>query len=284
MIENNLVNKELLLQYKTKLETLPLWKSVKNLDKSDKTSEQYCMKLTSINIDNCFEMLEQGQSITTQLEDIRIDVDNYWYDEECNKPIVDIPIKNLKDLLQQFKFDNYQQELSNFIKQNVDWRKKDRDFKIYKKIKSGTLYSEIAEGLGCSVSAISKINKKVQVSINNRKGRFFEIKYEKYLKILDIFRNAKIVRDGKPGQPDIYIMTKKRELFVLSLKNLELNKDSYTIIKDHLKAEYQFAYLNNSFKEVSKVVLYLIVFDSLKKKLHIKELDFKKPSNVNIYR
>ena len=283
-MENKLLNNELLIQYKTDLESLELWKSVKDMDKSDKTSELYCIKQTSLKIEKCFEALEQGLPITAQLDDITIDVDNYWYNEECDKLIVDVPITELIELLKEFKFENYREELAYFIKQNSNWRNKDRDFEIYKEIKDGRLYSEIAEGLDCSISAISKINTKVQTSINNRKGKFFEIRYEKYLKSLDIFRNAKIVRDGNPGKPDIYIITKKKELFVFSLKNLELTKDSQAIIKDHLIPEYQFAYYNNSFKEVSKVVLYLIVFDSLKEKIHIKELDFKKPANVNIHR
>ncbi len=32
------------------------------------------------------------------------------------------------------------------------------------------------------------------------------------------------------------------------------------------------------------VELYLIVFDSLTEKLYVNELDFRNPSNVNIYR
>lgn len=277
MMENKLLDKELLIQYRTDLEALKLWKFINNIDESDKKSEQYCIKQTSIKIDKCLEVLEQGLSITAQLEDIRIDTENYWYNEQCAKPIVDI--------LKQFNFGNYQEELSEFIKSNVNWLHKDRDFETYNKIKDGTLYSEIAERLDCSISAISKINKKVQSSINNLKGKFFEIQYEKYLRSLNKFRNSEIVRDGAPGKPDIYIIDKtKKELYVFSLKNLELNKKVFTIIKDQLKPELEFAYQNNAFESFNMVELYLIVFDSLTENLHVREVDYKNPSNVNLYK
>lgn len=276
MMENNLVNKELLIQYRKDLESLKLWKSIKDMEEIEDDSEEYCIKQTSIKIDKCFEALEQGLSITAQLEDIKIETEDYWYNEEYAKPIV--------DMLKRFKFDNYQEELSNFIKSNVNWLHKDRDFKIHKEIKDGTVYSEIAERLNCSISAISKINKKVQSSLNNLKGKFFEIKYEKYLKSLNKFRDSEIVRDGAPGKPDIYIVDNiKKELKIFSLKNLELNKKSFCIIKEQLKPELEFAYLKNTFEEFNKVVLYLIVFDSLTEKLFVKELDYKNPSNVNLY-
>lgn len=284
MMENILVNKDLLIQYKLDLESRKLWKSVKDLDKSDKTSELYCMTLTATNIEKCFKMLELGLSITDQLEDIRIDTENYWYNEECDKTSIEVPITDLIELFKQFKFRDYQEELEHFIKQNIDWRKKNRDFEIYNEIRDGTLYSEIAEKLDVTIPAISMINKKVQSSINNLKGKFFEIRYEKYLKSLDNFKNCKVVRDGAPGKPDIYIMNKKRELFVFSIKNLELNKKSFAIVKEQLKPELQFAYYNNTFEEINKVVLYLIVFDSLTERIHVKEINFNKPSNINIHR
>ena len=267
---------ETLIEYRKDLESLKLWKSVKDLDESDKNSEIYCIKQTALKIDKAFEMLEEGLSITTQLEDIRIDTEDYWYNEESSKPIL--------DLLKQFNFGNYQEDLYNFIKQNTNWLNKRRDFEIYKEIQEGTLYSEIAGRLECDVSNISKINKKVQSSINNLKGKFFEMEYEKYLKSLNKFINCKIVRDGDPGKPDIYIIgDKNKELYVLSLKNLEINKKSFCIIKEQLKPELEFAYLKNTFEEYKNVVLYLIVFDSLTEKLYLNELDFRNPSNVNIY-
>ena len=276
-MENYLVNKEILEQYKTDLESLPLWKSIKNIDESDKTSEIYCIKQTSINIDKCFEILEQGLSITAQLEDIRIDTEDYWYNEQCAKPIL--------DLFKQFKFGNYREELSDFIKQNTGWRNKERDFEIYNEHKKGKIFSEIANelDLDLTIPAISMINKRVQSSINNLKGKLFEIEYDKYLRSLNKFRNSKIIRDGNPGKPDIYIIDDK-DLYVLSLKNLELKKDSVSIIKEQLKPELEFAYYNNTFEKFNNVFLYLIVFDSLTEKLHIKEVDYKNPSNVNIHR
>jgi len=276
MMENNLVNKELLIQYKTDLESLELWDSVKDLDESDKKSEIYCIKLTSLKINKAFEMLEKDLPITELLEEIRINSDNYWYNEIEAKPILDI--------FRQFKFGNYQEELSDFIKQNTNWRNKERDFEIYKEIQKGTLYSEIAERLECDISNISKINKKVQSSINNLKGKFFEIEYEKYLRNLDKFWNNEIVRDGNPGKPDIYIIDDmKKEIFILSLKNLELNKKSFCITKDQLKPELEFAYYKNTFEDYEKVILYLIVFDSLSERLFVEEIDYKSPSNVNLH-
>ncbi len=274
--KNNLeTNKKLLEKYKNDLESLKLWKSIKDIDIID-GSEEWCIIQTSFKIDKCFEALEQRYLITGQLEDIKIETEDYWYNEECAKSIVDI--------LKQFKFRNYQKELSDFIKQNVNWRDKKRDFEIYQEIREGTLYSEIAEKLECTIPAISMINKKVQTSINNLKGRFFEIEYEKYLRSLDKFRNCRIVRDGKPGKPDIYIIDKiNNRLYVFSLKNLELNKKSFSIIKEKLKPEIRFAYYNSSFKD-KEVSLYLIVFDSLTEKIHIKELDYNNPSNINIHR
>lgn len=276
-MENIILEKDLLIQYKTDLESRELWKSTKDIDISDKKSEKYCMILTSEKIEECFKILEQGLPITTQLEEIRLDTENYWYNEECDKSLLEV--------LKQFKFDNYQNELSEFIGSNVNWLHKDRDFKIHKEIKDGTLYSEIAERLGCSISSISKINKKVQSSINNLKGRFFEIQYEKYLRSLNKFQNSEIVRDGAPGKPDMYIIDKmKKELYIFSLKNLELNKKVFTIIKDQLKPELEFAYLKNSFESFNMVELYLIVFDSLTENLHVREVDYKNPSNVNLYK
>jgi len=220
-------------------------------------------------------MLEQGQSITDELEEIRMETEDYWYNDECDKSIVEV--------LKQFKFDNYQEELSNYIKQNVNWLHKDRDFEIYKEIKDGTLYSEIAERLGYSISNISKINKKVQSSINNLKGRFFEIEYEKYLRDLNKFNNSEIERNGKPGQPDIYIISKNKELYVFSLKNLELNKKSFAIVKEQLKPELEFAYQKSTFESFNMVYLFLIVFDSLTERIYIREVDYKNPSNINIH-
>ena len=285
MMENNLVNKELLVQYKTDLESLKLWKFIKDMDKIDKNSEEYCIKQTSFKIDKCFEALEQGYLITAQLEDIKDDTENYWYNEECDKFIVDAPITNLIDLLKQFKFENYKEELAYFIKQNVDWRKKDREFEIYEKIRNGTLYSEIAEKLELTIPAISKINKKVQSSINNLKGKFFEIEYEKYLKYSDKFRNCEIVRDGNPGKPDIYIVNDaKKELYIFSLKNLEINKKSFCITTEQLKPELKFAYNNSISKKFNDIFLILVVFDSLTEKLDVIEINYQIPYNITITR
>ena len=276
--KNNLeTNKELLVQYKKDLESLKLWKSIKNIDEIEDDSEKYCMLQTYLKIDKCFEALEQGYLITAQLEDIMDETEEYWYNEETSKPILDI--------LKQFNFWNYQQELYDFIKQNVNWRNKSRDFEIYKEIQRGTLYSEIAGRLECDISTISKINKKVQSSINNLKGKFFEIEYEKYLRSSNKFQKNKIVRDGKPGKPDIYIIDNiRKELYIFSLKNLEINKKFYCITKEQLKPELEFAYYKSTFEGYSKVILYLIVFDSFTEKLYIKELDYKEPSNINIHR
>ena len=275
--KNNLVkNKKLLVQYKKDLESLKLWKFIKDIDEIEDGSEQYCILQTSFKINKCFEALEQGYLITAQLEEIMDEIDEFLINEENAKPILDI--------LKQFNFGNYQQELYDFIKQNVNWRNKSRDFEIYKEIQKGTLYSEIAGRLECDISTISKINKKVQSSINNLKGKFFEIEYEKYLRSLNKFQIDKIVRDGNPGKPDIYIDDNRNNvLYVLSLKNLEINKKSYCITKEQLKPELEFAYLKNTFEEYNKVILYLIVFDSLTEKLYVNELDFRNPSNVNIY-
>lgn len=201
--KNNLeTNKELLEEYKKDLESLKLWKSIKNMDKIDDkindNSGEYYLLQTSFKINKCFEILKQGYLITAQLEDIMVELDNYWHNEDDAKPILDI--------FKQFNFGNYQEELYDFIKQNTNWRNKSRAFEIYKEIQKGILYSEIAGRLECDISTISKINKKVQSSINNLKGKFFEIEYEKYLKSLNKFRNGKIVRDGNPGKPDIYII------------------------------------------------------------------------------
>jgi len=272
----SITDKELLIQYRTDLESLKMWKSIKDINKVVKHSEEWCMVQTNLKINKCLEDLEQGNSIITKLEDIRIDTEDYWYNEECAKSIV--------ELLKQFKFRNYKKELSDFIKKNVNWRNKDRDFKIYNKVREGTLYSEIAERLECVISTISKTNSKVQSSINKLKGIFFEIEYEKYLKSLNIFKDCKIVRDGGPGKPDIYIIdSKNKELYVFSLKNLELNKDSFCIVKDKLMPELRFAH-KYAFEKFDKVTLYLIVFDSLTEKIHVKELDYNNPSNVNIHR
>jgi len=275
--KNNLeTNKELLAQYKKELESLKLWKSIKDIDKIDDNSWEYYLLQTSFKIDKCFESLEQGYLITAQLEDIMVEIDNYWHNEDDAKPILDI--------FKQFNFGNYQEELYDFIKQNTNWRNKERDFEIYKEIQKGTLYSEIAGRLECDISTISKINKKVQSSINNLKGKLFEIEYEKYLNSLAKLNGYRIVRDGEPGKPDIYITNeKKKEMYVLSLKNLELNKKSFCITKKQLKPELEFAYYNSTFEVYKNVVLYLIVFDSLTEKLYVNELNFRNPSNVNIY-
>lgn len=272
----SITDKELLVQYRNDLESLKLWKSIKDINKTVYHSEEWSMVQTNLKIDKCFEELEQGNSIIAKLEDIKMETEDYWYNEECDKLIVEV--------LKQFKFEKYQKELSDFIKQNVNWRNKDRDFKIYQEIQKGTLYSEIAERLECVISTISKTNSKVQSSINNLKGRFFEIEYEKYLKSLNKFKDCKIVRDGGPGKPDIYIIDKKnKELYVFSLKNLELNKDSFCIVKDKLMPELRFAH-KYAFEKFDKVTLYLIVFDSLTEKIYVEELDYNNPSNVTIHR
>lgn len=270
-----MLEKGLLIQYKLDLESRKLWKSIKDLEESDKDSELYCMSLTAKNIEKCFKMLEQGQSITDELEVIRMETEDYWYNDECDKSIVEV--------LKQFEFDDYQKELSEFIKSNVNWLRKDRDFEVYYEIKGGKLYSEIAERLGSSISTISKINKKVQSSLNNLKGRFFEIEFEKYLRDLNKFRSGEIVRNGAPGKPDIYITDNNNNLYVLSLKNLEIDKNPHTIIIAKLKPELEFALIKYTYGSFNKVELYLIVFDSLKERIHIRELDYKNPENINIY-
>ena len=282
--KNNLeINKDLLIQYRKDLESLELWKSIKELKESDKDSELYCMKQTSLKIEKCFKVLEQGYLITAQLEDIKMDTEDFWYNEECDESIVDVPITDLIGLLKQFKFKNYQEELAYFIKQNVGWRQKDREFEIYKEIKEGKLYSELSNELDLTISAISKINKKVQSSINNLKGKFFEIEYEKYLKYSDKFRNCEIVRDGNPGKPDIYIVNDaKKDLYIFSLKNLEINKKSFCITTEQLKPELKFAYNNSISKKFNDIFLILVVFDSLTKKLDVIEINYEIYYNISI--
>lgn len=273
---NNLsTNKILLVRYKKDLESLKLWKSIKDIEEIDNGSEKYSILQTSFKINKCLEALEMRYLITAQLEDIMDITENFLYNEVDTNPILDI--------LKQFKFGNYQEELFDFIKQNTNWHNKIRDFEIYKEIQNNKLYSEIAEALELTIPAVSMINKKVQSSINNLKGKFFEIKYEKYLKSVNKFRNSKVVRDGNPGKPDIYIIDNiKKELYIFSLKNLELNKKSFCIVKEQLKPELEFAYYKNTFEDYEKVILYLIVFDSLTEKLFVKEIDYKNPSNINI--
>lgn len=72
-------------------------------------------------------------------------------------------------------------------------------------------------------------------------------------------------------------------MYILSLKNLKLNKNPHSIIVEELKPELQFAYYNYTFETFNNVILYLIVFDSLIEKIHVEEIDFRNPSNVNIY-
>lgn len=64
---------------------------------------------------------------------------------------------------------------------------------------------------------------------------------------------------------------------------MELNKNPYSIIVEELKPELQFAYENHNLGKYKKVYVYLIVFDSLTEKIHMEEIDFKNPVNVNIY-
>ncbi len=236
------------------------------------------IKISPMGVINlCSKTLQDGYLVSQLLRDIAREIHCFKKNEDDAKPILDI--------LKGFKLGNYQQKLYGFIEQNTNWRKKNRDFEIYKDIQKGTLYSEIAGRLKCDISTISKINKKVQSSINNLKGKFFEIEFEEYLKSLYKFRNNKIVRDGNPGKPDIYIIDNiKKEIYIFSLKNLELNKESFCIIKEQLKPELEFAYLKSTFEEYNKIILYLIIFDSLTEQLHIKEVDYKNPSNINIHR
>lgn len=78
----------------------------------------------------CCKALVNGYLISQQLRDMLFQLDKY---------------KSSKiDIYKQFKFKNYQQDLLNFIKPNIGWRNKERDFNIYVKIKKGTLYQEIA--------------------------------------------------------------------------------------------------------------------------------------------
>ena len=266
-----------MVQYRKDLESLKLWNSINDIDEIEDGSEEYCLQQTFFKINKCFEALEQGYLITAQLEDIKVEIEDYWYNEEQK-------LQNNLNIYKQFKFENYQEELLSFIKPNIGWRNKERDFGITMKIKKGTLYSEIAEKLELTIPAISMINSRVQNSINNLKGKFFEIEYEKYLKSLDKFRNDKIVRDGNPGKPDIYIIDEENNvLYIFSLKNLELNKNPYCVIVEELKPELQFAYYKYTFETFDNVILYLIVFDSLTEKIYMEEIDFKNPSHINIY-
>jgi len=279
--KNNLEsNKELLEECRNDIQSLPIDINLEYIKNIDENSWEARIIESIFKLNKCEEILKQGYLITTQLINIWGLIGDCKYDleeiEEDNKPIVEV--------LKQYKFENYQEDLYNFIKQNTNWRNKERDFDIYNEIKNGKLLSEIADKLGYDISNISKINKKVQSSINNLKGKFFEIEYEKYLKKLDKFRNCEIVRDGNPGKPDIYIVDDiKKEIYILSLKNLELNKKSFCITKEQLKPELEFAYLKNTFEDYKKVILYLVVFDSLTEKLYVEEIYFKNPSNVNLY-
>ena len=195
----------------------------------------------------CCKALENGYLISQQLRDMLFQLDKY---------------KSSKiDIYKQFKFKNYQQDLLNFIKPNIGWRNKERDFNIYVKIKKGTLYQEIAEKEEISVQAISQINSKIQNSISNLKGRFYEIEYEKYLKSLNKFKNCKVVRDGSPGKPDIIIIDEKNNtMYIFSLKNLELNKNPYCVIVEELKPELQFAYYNYTFEIFTHILADMIGF------------------------
>ncbi len=194
----------------------------------------------------CCKALENGYLISQQLRDMLFQLDKY---------------KSSKiDIYKQFKFKNYQQDLLNFIKPDIGWRNKERDFNIYVKIKKGTLYQEIAEKEEISVQAISQINSKIQNSISNLKGRFYEIEYEKYLKSLNKFKNCKVVRDGSPGKPDIIIIDEKNNtMYIFSLKNLELNKNPYCVIVEELKPELQFTYYNYTFEIFTHILADMII-------------------------
>jgi len=117
------------------------------------------IKISSTGVINlCSKTLQNGYLVSLLLREIKWEI-------YCFK-------KNVTDIYKQFKFGNYQEELLSFIKNNIGWRNKERDFDIYMEIKKGVLYQEIAEKLELTIPAISMINSKVQSSINNLKGRF----------------------------------------------------------------------------------------------------------------
>lgn len=106
-----------------------------------------------------------------------------------------------------------------------------------------------------------KLIQKIQNSISNLKGRFYEIEYEKYLKSLNKFKNCKVVRDGSPGKPDIIIIDEKNNtMYIFSLKDLELNKNPYCVIVEELKPELQFAYYNYTFEIFTHILADMIGF------------------------
>ncbi len=125
-------NKQILEQIKSELINLG------KLEENMKTNKSLYL---------CCRALDNGYLISQQLKDMLFQLDEYKSSE--------------MDFYKKFKFKNYQQDLLNFIKPNIGWRNKERDFDIYMEIKKGTLYQEIAEKEEISIQAISQINSKV---------------------------------------------------------------------------------------------------------------------------
>ncbi len=183
-----------------------------------------------------------------------------------------------------FRFRNYQKELELYLNSLVNFRDKKRDFEIYRKYKNGTTQLKLRGIYKIDNSTVCKIVKKVEGAVSKYKGEFFEVNYQKYLQGLDKFKDVEVILDGDPGKPDIYVHDEMENiLYVFSVKNLELNRNPYTILVEDLRPELKFAYDKKQFGDYEDVFMYLVVFDSLTEKLYVEEIEYLNPTYVNIY-
>jgi len=178
---------------------------------------------------------------------------------------------------EKLNFDCLDEKVFSLIRREVKWKKKDRDFTIYKERKKGRLLEDIGKEYGLDDSSISKIEKKVDGAFKYYKGKLFEKFY--YNVLVKRYPDCEVEWYGKKSEPDIIVTDPTRNIkTIYSLKNLKINRENYRLKKDELKPELKAALL--SLLEYEEAFLKLVVFDNISNKIIEKDIDFKKPSDI----
>ncbi len=261
------------------------------------------------------DALNRGYLITTQLTWLIDVIEDIAYseiglsDEDCSIYILDegkeweglvlrsdgkheleifkAPLFNFEKLKNLFtgptglQFDMFrysEEEIYALIRAKAKWHDIERDLLIYQEKQKGKYLRELAEEFGIKFNSVSDVVKKVQSAINFYKGKLFEDFIEKRLKESKLFKS--VIKEAGSGEPDILAYTKDdKELYIYSLKNIQIDRKPYWLEKEELQPEIDRA---RQCHWDYTVHLILLVFDNHNNIVKQFQVDYNNPVNIDI--
>jgi len=157
------------------------------------------------------------------------------------------------------------------------WKDVNRDIRIFKERRKGSIIKAISEEYELSVPRINDIIKKVESSYNHYSGHMFENDFEGYLNSLKIYTSVKKL--GEVGESDFICEKGDDEFHIFALKNINIKKNGYHVDKNTIKREILTALKESVDYDI--VRLFTVIHNNTNKKTYQDEINYKNPRSIH---